>query len=203
MGLLSLSAYAATHGASKQAAAKWKTRGALVMSGVLVDAEASDEKMKAAGLGKFKPARSPSTSRAPTATLVDEAVVDPVVAGMGEEVDDEALDRFAEHLLQGRFATTIVATQVKENALALKHLVAARKAAGAVVETAVAEAVLFEVTRNARNAWLNWPSEIAPLLASDLGLEAEKVLEALTPYVHQHLEQLGEPHVDFRRDGES
>lgn len=202
MGLVSVSAYAATHGATKQAAAKWKSRGALVMSGALVDVAASDAKMRAAGLGRFKARPTGAAKRQPKVTSVDAPVVDPVVVGAGEDVDDEALDRFAENLLQGRFASVVLASQVKENALALKHLVAARKGAGAVVETAVAEAVLFEVTRNARNAWLNWPSQIAPLLASDLGLEAEKVLEALTPYVHEHLEQLGEPHADFRASGE-
>lgn len=203
MPLLSVSAYAATHAASKQAAAKWKAKGVLVMSGVLVDAEASDQKMRNAGLGRFKVSTGRAEARQPKIAAVDAMVVDPVVAGAGEEVDDEALDRFAEELLRGRFATLVIATQVKENALALKHLVAARKAAGAVIETEIATTVVFEVTRGARDAWMNWPSQIAPLLAADLGVEAEQVLEALTGYVQQHLEQLGDPQIDFGADRES
>ena len=202
MTLVSVSAFAETHGPSKQAAAKWKKRGVLVMSGVLVDAEASDAKMRDAGLGRFKAARDGQPERQPKIVAVDAEVVDPVVAGAGEEVDDEALDRFAEELLRGHFASLVRAAQVKENALALKHLVAARKAAGAVVETALAEAVVFEVTRGARDAWMNWPSQIAPLLAADLGIEAERALEALTPYVQQHLEQLGDAKVDFGAERE-
>jgi hypothetical protein len=205
--LLSVTAFAAKHGASKQAAAKWKLRGALVFSGALVAVKASDAKMKSLRLGRFKPATQASkraTTKRPTkVTAVDAPVVDPVVAGDGEEVDDEALSRFAEQLLQGRFATFDHAAQVKENALALKHLVAARKAAGAVVETEIAEAVIFDVTRGVRDAWTSWPSQIAPLLAADLNIDSDRVLEALTPYVQQHLEQLGDPTYDFNAERQS
>jgi hypothetical protein len=203
MPLVSVTAFAASHGASKQAAAKWKLRGALIFSGALVDVAPSDKKMKSLRLGRFKPAGKTPTTRQPTVVTVDAPPADPVVVGDGEEVDEEALGRFAEQLLKGRFATFDHAAQVKENALALKHLVAARKAAGAVVETDLAEAVIFEVTRGQRDAWMNWPSQIAPLLAADLDLEAERVLEALTPYVQQHLEQLGDPSYDFNAERES
>ena len=203
MGLLSVSAYAATHNASKQAAAKWKARGLLVFSGALVDVAQSDKKMRTAAMGRFKPRRLTSTKAAPVVKAVDAAVEDPVVAGAGEEVDEETLARFAEQLLNGRFASIAVANQVKENALALKHLVAARKAAGTVVDLDIAESVLFEASRGQRDAWMNWPSRIAPLLAADLNIEPDKVLEALTIHVQQHLQQLGEPRADFaaKREG--
>jgi chromosomal replication initiation ATPase DnaA len=203
MGLLSVSAYAATHGASKQAAAKWKARGLLVLSGALVDVAASDAKMKTAAMGRFKIAKPGAAKHQPKVRAVDAPLVDPVVAGAGEEVDEAALGQFAEQLLQGQFASIAIATQVKENALALKHLVAARIAAGAVVEIEVAETVLFEMARQQRDAWMNWPSQIAPLLATDLDLEADRVLEALTQYVQQHLQQLGEPKPDFNVERES
>ena len=131
MELLSVSAFAATHGASKQAAAKWKSRGALVFSGALVDVEASDAKMRALRLGRFKPAartgKGQAVARQSVVTDRAAVVADPVVAGNGEEVDDEALNQFAEQLLAGRFATFDHAAQVKENALALKHLVRRRE----------------------------------------------------------------------------
>ena len=207
MALLSVSAFAATHGASKQAAAKWKARDALIFSGALVDVAKSDAKMKSLRLGRFKPATlaamRATTEPQPKVTTVDAPVADPVVVGDGEDVDEEALGRFAEQLLQGRFATFDHAAQVKENALALKHLVAARKAAGAVVEIEIAEGVIFDVTRGLRNAWMNWPSQIAPLLAADIGVDSDRVLEALTPYVQQHLDQLGDPAYDFSAERQS
>jgi hypothetical protein len=33
----------------------------------------------------------------------------------------------------------------------------------------VAEEVLFNAFRQQRDAWLNWPSRVAPLMAADLG----------------------------------
>jgi hypothetical protein len=205
MELVSLSAYAASHGASKQAAAKWKARGALVFSGKLVDVAASDDRMRGAGLGRFKVSRTGSTTATTEPTTDNRVVVDPVAAVLVDPVvapglggfDDEALDRFAEDLLAGRFASLVDAARVKENALALKHLVAARQAAGAVVDLEIAEKVLFEASRSQRDAWSGWPSQIAPLLAADLDIEPDKVLEALTGYVQEHLEQLGDARADF------
>ena len=65
------------------------------------------------------------------------------------------------------------------------------------MELALAEAVFFELTRSYRDAWSNWPVRIGPLLAAELGLEADRVTEALTAHVHTHLADLGEPEPDF------
>ena len=51
--LASLADYGARHGMTKQAAAKWKTRGYLVLQGEMVDVEASDTKMKACAKGPW------------------------------------------------------------------------------------------------------------------------------------------------------
>jgi hypothetical protein len=56
MATCSLAQYAKMHGASKQAASKWKSRGVLVFSGDLVDIDASDSRMRGAGLGNFRQA---------------------------------------------------------------------------------------------------------------------------------------------------
>jgi hypothetical protein len=90
-----------------------------------------------------------------------------------------------------------LADQVKANALALKHLLAARKSAGELVEAELAEQVLFDQARTARDAWSNWPTRVGPLIAADLGLAPEAVVESLTVHVHQHLAELGEPGAAF------
>lgn len=66
-----------------------------------------------------------------------------------------------------------------------------------VVDIELAEQVLFNSARATRDAWLNWPSRVGPLLAADLGLDADRVSEALTRYVREQLEELGEPEADF------
>lgn len=110
------------------------------------------------------------------------------------ELDDED---FVAAVLAGRFRTTGAAERVKENALAVRRLLDARREAGDVVDIEVAEAVLFEQARAIRDAWVNWPSRVGPLIAAELGVSPDPVLEALNKYVQQQLQDLGEPDADW------
>lgn len=128
----------------------------------------------------------------------------PVSAPSADEAAEAAEGLFAEeaenflsNVLAGVYADTATAERVKENALAAKHLLSARKDAGNLVEIETAETIIFEAQRAQRDAWLNFPTRIGPVLAAELGLEADKVVEALTVHVHQQLDDLGEPDADF------
>lgn len=110
-------------------------------------------------------------------------------------------DDFVTDVLAGNFASYVLAERIKENGLALKHVLAARQLAGSLVSLETASAVLFDTHRAARDSWLNWPVRIGPLLAAELGVDADRVTEALTAHVHQHLAQLGEPEPDFADPG--
>lgn len=209
MGLLSLTAFAATHGASRQAATKWKKSGVLVLSGDLIDADKSDRKMRAAGLGRFKdtarqaqPAPATATRNrrkvAPEVAAVVKDIVDDLEGAIDDdEIDEEIAGDFIQGLLEGRFGTKVQAAALKENALALKHWLVAQKEADKLVEIEVAERVIFKDRRAARDAWMAWPGRFAPLLAADLDIDGVKLAEALKPYVHQQLDELGEPDLDF------
>jgi hypothetical protein len=184
MALMSLAEFGKSHGVSRQAAAKWKSRGVLVIREDKVDVEASDRRMQHAGLGRYaEKARSSTTesNQQPAAAII-----------IGGEFDESAALSFIERLMSGQFAPIVEANQVKENALAAKHLLEARKAAGELVEMKVAEGVLAEAAQHARDSWLNFPSRIGPLLATDLGVEPGKIVEALTGYVHKELDQLAD-----------
>lgn len=113
------------------------------------------------------------------------------------DLDDED---FVAEVLAGRFRNVSDAERVKENALAAKNLLAARREAGDVVDIEVAEAVLFEAARSIRDAWMNWPVRVGPLIAAELGVAAEPVVEALTTHVQQQLQDLGEPDAIFAAD---
>ncbi|WP_174296524.1 hypothetical protein [Sphingomonas bacterium] len=213
MALISLTAFAKAHGVSRQAATKWKTTGALVLSGSLVDVDASDQRMRNAGLGRFKPpatdpqptpATDPATRRrlrgavAPeVAAAVDEVVADFASAAEDGEIDAEIAGGFIEQLLGGHFRSKVEANAIKENALALKHLLAAKKEAGALVELELAEQAIFKDRRAARDAWQAWAGRFAPLIAADLDIDGATLAEALKPYVHQQLDELGEPDLDW------
>ena len=114
-----------------------------------------------------------------------------------EAMFSEEAENFLDRVLAGEYADIVTAERVKENALAAKHLLSARRDAGSLVEIEAAESVLFETQRAQRDAWMNFPTRIGPLLAAELGLEADKVVEALTVHVHQQLDDLGEPEADF------
>lgn len=124
-------------------------------------------------------------------------------AAAGEEMFSEEVEGFLDNVLAGQYADTIMAERVKENALAAKHLLAARRDAGHLVEIEQAEAILFETQRGQRDAWINFPARIGPLLAAELEVDADKVVEALTVHVHQQLADLGNPEADFTAKRES
>ena len=113
------------------------------------------------------------------------------------DLDDED---FIAAVLAGRFHSIVGAERIKENALAAKHLLAARRDAGDVVDIEVAQAVLFEQARQFRDAWMNWPVRVGPLIAAELGVPADPVVEALNTHVQQLLNDLGEPDADFAGD---
>ncbi|WP_260927389.1 hypothetical protein [Novosphingobium sp. 9] len=135
--------------------------------------------------------RSVRTSRKVSAPAEEE------VAEALESLTDEEADSFLIDVLAGRFRDTGDAEQIKENALAAKHLIAARKDAGDLVEVARAETIFFEAARSWRDIWLGFPTRVGPMLAADLDLETDKVVEALTVYVQKELEQLGTPEGNF------
>lgn len=73
-----------------------------------------------------------------------------------------------------------------------------QRRSGQLVEIATAERVLFEQARAARDAWLNWPARVGPLIAATLGLaDVNAVVRLLTDHVHKQVETLGIASTDF------
>lgn len=234
MTLTSLAKFAASHGVSKQAATKWKSAGVIVFHDGQVDVAASDERMRRAGLGRFKEAstapRQPSTGKASTAAPMPTPPrrpakpPKPAPADAWEVVGDVRAARAAAHAAQdpspkapepadlafagdvGEIVASIMAggirhkveaEELKENALAAKHLVALQRETAQLVPLEDAERTLFEAARQFRDMLLNWPTRIGPYLAADLGLSPEVVGEALERHVHELLAMLGEPEAKF------
>lgn len=79
----------------------------------------------------------------------------------------------------------------------LRQLEYERKS-GAVIEVSVAEALFFNAAREQRNSWLSWPSRVAPLIAADLSIEPERLLDLLNQHVHKQITDLGEPEAEFQ-----
>ncbi|MBK3841728.1 hypothetical protein [Paraburkholderia aspalathi] len=119
--------------------------------------------------------------------------------------DDEDLPDAAERLLRSGKVEMVdyaKALEKKENYLALLRQLEYEQKSGSLVELDTASAILFEESRALRDAWLNWPSRVGPILAAELGIEADRVTEALTAHVHSQIAQLGEPEANFsEREG--
>lgn len=188
MALASLAEFGALYGVTKQAVAKWKAKGFLVVTDGKIAVEASRKRLNESGVNPSTEASTPASTAAPPPTASSPPDIDRLM---------EDADAFIKDVLAGRYATFADAERIKENALALKHVLDGRQKAGALVEIETAEKVLFEQFRSLRDSWMNWPARVGPLIAADLGAEADEVTEALTRHVQKHLAELGEPEAEF------
>ncbi|WP_343661108.1 hypothetical protein [Ralstonia sp.] len=112
----------------------------------------------------------------------------------GESVDEAASRLVGEIDLEMSFDE---ARRIKEVYLALLNRLEFEQKSGALIELDLASSVLFEEFRVQRDAWLNWPTRVAPLLAAELGIEADRLTGTLTAHVHKQIAQLGEPEANF------
>jgi hypothetical protein len=147
----------------------------------------------------------PSAPGANTTANRREQVFAPAAApsDSASRANEESLEERADRLLDSGVVDMLPygqALERKENYLALLRKLEYEEKSGALVSLELAERALFEGARAARDAWLNWPARVGPLIAADLGLEADLVTEALTQHVHKHIGQLGEPDVHFDAD---
>lgn len=212
--LVTKAAFAKLHGVSKQAVAKWETRGFLAFREGKVWVERSDQALEHAGLGRFvaksaaaagQPVDPPASTGEPASSTGEPPRASPpsALADLEEALQDPAADPgecfrdFLERFSRGQFGSIREAETIKANALAAKRLLEARQLDGQLVDIEEAERILFLQARTARDAWLNFPTQVGPLLAADLGVEAGRVVEALTAHVHRQVEELGEPQADF------
>ena len=166
---VTLAEFASLHGASKQAATRWKSRGLLVFRGDKVDVAKSDASMRVACLGRFRIERSQAKKdRQPRGGIADQVkrVADRIIA-------------------TGGVMTLPDAIALKETYLGrLRQLEFDTKVGRVVLVADVAKAV-GECLARVRNRLLAMPSNIAPRLlrlTTAMAIEAEvrsAVIEAL------------------------
>lgn len=186
MSIVSQADYAKMRGVSRKTVTQWKKDGKLTIRDRGVDVEATDkflERYRKGGVtGNTQGNAAGNTP--PPALAVDEDDSPTVAAAK--------IIAFA-----GADLSFDEARRIKENYLALLNKLEYQQKEGSLVDLALAEQVLFEGARAARDAWLNFPAKIGPMLAAEIGLEADRVTEALTAYVHKQIAELGEPEADF------
>ncbi len=175
--------FARLHGVSRKTVTAWKHQGRIVMRGANVDVQASETRLRDAGLGRFR-------------DLADDAeAVDLPIPGT--EADPETMAAFLTGLLNGKFGDRSTAEKIKENALAGLRALELQTKAGTLMEVADAETLFFQMARSERDAWMNWPARVGPELAAELDLPADRIVAALVRLVHSELADRGEPEADF------
>ncbi|MBM3074237.1 hypothetical protein [Lelliottia sp. RWM.1] len=187
MTTMNQSQYAQHSGVDRKTIGRWIKAGRfIVMDGDLIDVEASDAALKHNRDGKDPRASNAKKKKAPVA---------------GNDGGDE-IDKTVQQIMltEGASLSREEAARIRENYMALQAKLQYEKDSGQLIELTAAEEVLFNAFRQQRDAWLNWPSRVAPLMAADLDIPADRMTEVLIEYVHKHISALGEPEFNPAED---
>ncbi|WP_186200646.1 hypothetical protein [Burkholderia gladioli] len=194
------SEFAALHGVSRKTVTKWKERGWLVFDGDDVNVDASNKLLKRYrrdGVSDVTQSVTQSAKGNKRKSVTQAAKEVTLEAG---ESAGEAANRILSSGVE--LLNFDEARCLKENYLGLMAQLEYERKSGSLVELDTATAILFEEFRAQRDAWLNWPTRVGPILAAELGVEADRVVETLTAHVHKQIAQLGEPEANFsEREG--
>ncbi|MBJ9163385.1 hypothetical protein I5485_13195 [Citrobacter farmeri] len=186
MTAMNQSQYAQHSGVDRKTIGRWIKAGRfIVMDGDLIDVEASDAALKKNRDGKDPRASNAKKMKAQT------------VRDDSNEIEDAARNII---LTEGANLSREEAARIRENYMALLAKLQYEKDSGQTIELVAAEEVLFNSFRQQRDAWLNWPSRVAPLIAADLDVPADRMTEVLIEHVHKHISVLGEPEFNPAED---
>ena len=67
-----------------------------------------------------------------------------------------------------------------------------------VIDRARATAMVFDLARRERDAWLNWPPRVAANMAAELGVDAHRMEQVRDIYLRQHLTEMAEVKIELR-----
>jgi len=96
--------------------------------------------------------------------------------------------------------TTLVALRCKKlrAEIALLELREARER-NELVDRRKAEAAVFDLARQERDAWLTWPARVAPEVAASLGADAHAVETEMDRRVREQLRALSDIRIDLAK----
>lgn len=188
MTLVSQAEHARLCGVSRNAVTKWKAQGDLVMVGNLVDHEASykgDKHHAGAKKARQEPepaAEAPKKPRArQAAPMPPKTVLPPAPPADAPHVGPA-----------GSTALKEAVTRKEEFAGKLRELEFLERA-GKLVDREAAARVQFDQGRMVRDRLLNFVPQRSPFIAAELDIEADKVAQVLTKYLHEFISSLAEP----------
>lgn len=183
--------YAARAGLSRGAIQKAKLAGRLVLHpDGSIDAAASDAR-RAAATDPSKQRGSRAPERLATAAPKLKPVPNAAVAAVGDTLRENGLPSSSggATFLQAKTANEVLKSQ--ERRLKLQKL------KGELVDRARAEALIFRLARETRDAWVNWPARAAALIAAEMGIDPAMMQKVLEAHIRAHLDELSEGRLDL------
>jgi hypothetical protein len=190
--------YAARAGLSRGAIQKAKLAGRLVLHpDGSIDADASDARRAAeTDPSKQRGARSPERSAAAPAASTPAQKLKPVpnaaVAAVSDTLRENGLPPPS-----GGGATFLQAKTANEVLKSQERRLKLQKLKGELVDRARAEALVFRLARETRDAWVNWPARAAALIAAEMGADPATMQKVLEAHVRAHLDELSEGRIDL------
>ena len=184
--------YAARAGLSRGAIQKAKAAGRLVLHpDGSIDADASDAR-RAGATDPSKPRGAWAPERSPAASPRLKPVPTAALSAVGDTLRENGLPPPASGgatFLQAKTANEVLKSQ--ERRLKLQKL------KGELVDRDRAEALVFRLARETRDAWVNWPARAAALIAAELGADPATMQKVLEAHVRAHLDDLAEGRIDL------
>ncbi len=71
------------------------------------------------------------------------------------------------------------------------------KLKGELVDKAKATALVFDLARRERDAWMNWPPRVAADMAAELGVDPHLMEQVLEHHLRRHLAELAEIEIEL------
>ena len=189
---LSRRKYATRRGVSEKA-----VRKAIAAGRITVEADGTIDPVKAdrqwaaqtdPAMQRGQSARS-STKPVPKSALraVDETLRD---AGTIPEAGSQPETGGEMSFMRARMANEVLKAQTAKLRL--------QKMKDELVDRSSATAMVFDLARRERDAWLNWPSRVAANMAAELGVDTHLTEQVLDKYLRRHLADMAEIEIALR-----
>lgn len=145
----------------------------------------------AAAQAQAQATREASAARPSATRPVPQAALDSVhetLAEAGQDPDPEAGGSVT--LVRARLAREILTAQLLKVRL--------QREKGELIDRARAVALVFDLARRERDAWIGWPARVAANMAAELDADPHRVEQLLERYLREQLASLAEVKVELR-----
>jgi len=157
------------------------------------DAQTDPSKQRGPHAQALGTATAAGTARATAATKpVPRAALEAVSETLREAgAEPEAPAEGGEvSFLRARMANEVLKAQTAKVKLS--------KMKGELIDRARTTAMVFDLARRERDAWLNWPPRVAANMAAELGVDPHQMEQVLDKYLRRHLADMAEVKIELR-----